>query len=195
MEYIGKKFYDYYDENKKIVISKFNNEKYLIININDIEKHNQGIYTENSLYSENEIKNFLNNQDKILKVMNDNIEFNKKQEEREEKEQIRKLEEEKIYNNVYGFCDNMKPIEKGKVLKILNKKFRYKEFGIKTRKEFLLLALKKGYRLDKKENFYCNDKFVPIEYRLYDNSENNAYHQLFKTEYLYCEHLIKNKII
>ena len=124
------------------------------------------------------------------------------QEERKKKEIL-----EKRLNEDYGFCENKTLLQKGKILKILNKEIRYNN-EIITRKERIVNILTTCNNCYTDEylntNRYSEHKINleykkltdKIEYRLYFQEGNDEYFiNLTKTEYQFSEYLIKNKIL
>jgi len=124
------------------------------------------------------------------------IESDKRYREIERQEQEKRDLEEFNYNNTYGYTNNLTPLQKGKILKTLNKKFNYYENGIfktnSTRKDFIKSMLEEGYTLEHKTNlnYYTKKGELKIkanEYRL--TSPDNSFFEITKTEYDYAVYL------
>lgn len=139
--------------------------------------------------------------DYMLSKQNKIIEHNNNYIEQQRQEQIKEEQQKIEYENVYGYLDNKTALQKGKILKTLNKKTNYysnNEFiGNWTRKEFLYNMIDKGYELEHKTNIsYWNkqleEKIKANEYILI--ASDNSYYEITKTEYDYAIYLINNII-
>ena len=152
----------------------------------------------NGLYDieqESTIQFYLSKQEKYIECHNKHIEA-----ERIEKQQQEAKEKE--YNNTYGYADNMSPMAKGKVLKILNATENYfsnGEFvGIIARKDFLKNILDAGGNIEHKTNLkYWNkpkqDYIIKAnEYRLC--LTDLTFYEITKTEFDYATYIINNNL-
>jgi len=52
------------------------------------------------------------------------------------------------YRNDYGFTEKMSPLQKGRVLKILNKQFSDSDFSVKPLKDIIYDRVKDGWKLE-----------------------------------------------
>lgn len=174
---------------KKLKVEKFSERynAYLVIEENMPEYHRL-------IMKDNDIEMYLSKQEEILACK-------ERSEKREQEELKRQQEEEFKINNTWGYADNFSPMQKGKVLKILNKTFNYydneKYVGNMTRKEFIKKVLEEGYILEHKTNinYFVKGgelKVKPNEYRLTD--KDGQFYTLTKTEYDFGNYLIKNII-
>ncbi|HHU81232.1 MAG TPA: hypothetical protein GXZ35_07920 [Acholeplasmataceae bacterium] len=99
-----------------------------------------------------------------------------------------------LNNTYFGFTDNMKPMQKAKVEKILDKKKRF-DGVILTNKEFIYRELKSGLITEVKENYqyYKRDGELTkpkTEYRL--KSPDNSYWTIEKTLFNYANYISEN---
>lgn len=161
-----------------------------------------GESVDNTLLTPEQIQNYLDNQDEIIKGVIKAIEFNNKQKKLQEDQDKKELEQQQEYENVYGYLDNKTPMQKGKILKILNKETHYysdgKYLGYWTRKEFLYNMINNGYIIEHKKDLKYwgkgyEEKIKANEYRLV--APDNSFYEITKTEYDYTEYLIKNVLI
>jgi hypothetical protein len=141
-----------------------------------------------NIVPESELEFFLNKQELIIKSKN-------KAELAAQQEQEKKNQAEAAYNNVNGYCDNMNAMQKGKVLKVLNKEFFFRGKAI-TRKEFVSTLINEGYNLRIIDTVMTSSKKVKGE-RI-DKYKNNvpviekdgSYYEITNTEYEYGLYLI-----
>ncbi len=161
-----------------------------------------GKVTENGLLLPEYIKNDLENQAKIIESHKKAIEYDKKRKENEKAERQKELEKQKEYENVYGYLDNKAPLQKGKILKILNVKSYYRSqgevLGYWTRKDFVYNMINKGCTLEHKKDikYYGKDyelKTKANEYRLVLPDE--TFYEITKTEFDYGSYLITENIL
>lgn len=104
-----------------------------------------------------------------------------------------------LNNTYFGFTDKMKPMQKAKVEKLLDKLIRYNDKVI-TKKEFNYLKLKEGSTLEIEKDFqYCkrNGELTKpkTEYRLcffHPEYQTNCYNEISKTEYEFCQYILDN---
>lgn len=183
----GKQFYtrpNYYNK----ILKQYNNKYYLVEEENLIT----GETRSDILLTEQDINNYLSEQEIIIPLVNKSLEYYKKMIEQEQKEKEKQEAIEKEYNNTFGFTDNLSAMAKGKILKILNTKENYacngETIGLMTRKDFLKSMLDKGYALEHKKNikYYAKNyelKTKDNEYRL--NFPDNSFYVITKTEYDY----------
>jgi hypothetical protein len=179
------------------VLRKYNNEYYLVEEKDLIS----GDAREDILYTEEQINKYLSEQDFIIDKVNKAIESNKKMLEIERQEQEKREAKEREYNNTYGYADNMSPMAKGKVLKILNKTENYydngKYIGTIVRKDFIKNILESGGNVEHKTNISNWNKKSEVtikanEYRLV--LQDNSFYIITKTEYDYSIFL-KDKLL
>lgn len=198
-KYIGLEFQRPWNITK--VIAKRNTEYgtlYQVEEIHIIEKNKDNT----TLLTESQINEALGNQEYIINLnkefVNEHIESKRKAEIK----RIKELEDQIEYENVYGYLDNVTPLQKGKILKVLNVKAFYNDNGIFlghwTRKKFLYEMIKKGYTLEHEINItYWNkkleEKTKANEYRLVSPIDND-YYEITKTEFDYTNYLINNVI-
>jgi len=142
-----------------------------------------------AIMQDQEIEFYLSKQSKYIECHNRHLEEERQEKEKQEQKQFE-------YNNTYGFTDNLTPMQKGKILKTLNKSFNYYENGIfktnSTRKDFIKAMLEEGYKLEHKTNlkYYTKKGELKIkanEYRLV--SPDNSFFEITKTEYDYAVYL------
>lgn len=137
-------------------------------------------------WSESNIDDVMSKQERI-------INFDKQQKEIRLKQDKEEREREEQYNNVYGFCDNMTALQKGKVLKCLNVINRYDNYGNLPRKEFIFKALQDGLKPGIQYNvtYYSRKGYTtkPVVY-IMDAQEYSI--DITKTEYNYAIYLIEN---
>lgn len=97
--------------------------------------------------------------------------------EREAREDAQEAERQRFH----GFTDGMSPMGKGKVVKILSKRYRFDE-GVMTRAERVETMVKMGGHLSTGTNPRGN-----TEYRIY--YQNEWFYTVTKTEYEYFQYL------
>lgn len=170
------------------VLYLWKNDDYIVEQKNLIE----GDIRNDIIYSKDEIEKFLAKQEEISIAVNSDIDFNKKM---QEKERLQKEYEEfknKEYNNTFGYTDNMKDMQKGKILKYLNKQTRYyndenKPTEVVSQKDFVLKKLKEGYipeyQKDQKEKYLLAKK------------SKNICNIITKTNYDYACYLMSINIL
>lgn len=172
-----------------------------------LERHNMYLlknYTENrqdELMPESQIDNYINDIENIKIRKEKNRIFLEKQAELERLEKEKQEQEEREYNNTYGYADNMSPMAKGKVLKILNTKENYcssgKSIGYIKRKDFIKSIVESGGTVEHKTNlkYYNNKSELKIkanEYRLC--LTDNSFYEITKTEFDYATYIINNQL-
>lgn len=180
------------------VLRQYNNKFYLI--------EEKDLITEESrndiLLTEEQIINYLNNQESIIIKVNNALEYHKKSLEKERIEEEKQQAIEREYNNTYGYTDNMTAMQKGKVLKILNKKENYYDngnyIGTIARKDFIKKLLESGSNVEHKTNVSNWNKKSEVtikgnEYRLL--CVDNSFYIITKTEYDYSMYLLNNSIL
>lgn len=185
-EYIGLKLFNYEYEIAEIVgVHKTGN--YLV---------KSGIYNgENGCYLLWDDKYIQRLQSKQEDIKQKKIKY----EERLKQEQIREqieAKEKAEQENLYGFDDNMSLMQKGRVLKILMKQYRYNGI-VKTRKQFVFDLLEQNYYSEYKT--FSNSmnsrarKEHTSEYCLCNRNDNTLY-AVTKTEYDFFNYLKNNNI-
>lgn len=134
----------------------------------------------------------LSKQDKYIEDNKRWIEQQQLEKEQEEKEKFE-------YENVYGYLDNKTPLQKGKILKILNTKTSYSKDGMNlgymARKDFLYKMIREGYEVEHKKDlkYWGKDYELKVkanEYRLV--APDKSFYEITKTEYDYANYLINN---
>lgn len=200
LDLIGKKFTDgirQYEVFDTITIAE--KEYYRVKNYTDNK--------DNELFTNENLNIYLSNQEELSSKY-ESRQLRKKVWEKEVQEERKKKEIlEKRLNEDYGFCENKTLLQKGKILKILNKEIRYNN-KIITRKERIVNILTTCNNCYTDEylntNRYSEHKINleykkltdKIEYRLYFQEGDDKYFiELTKTEYQFSEYLIKNKIL
>lgn len=182
------------------------NQEYEIITF--IEKHNMYLlnnFTDNrqdELMPESRIDEYINDIENIKIRREKNRIFLEKQAELERIEKEKQEQEEREYNNTYGYADKMSPMTKGKVLKILNTHENYchngKSLNFTRRKYYIKEILESGGNVEHKTNLKYWDKrkedyrIKENEYRLTTN--DNSFYEITKTEYDYALYLINNNL-
>lgn len=138
------------------------------------------------------IQKDLHRQEEIQEGINKALKFEEQQQalaqEREQQEQQDKIEYE-----AHGYCNNMSPLQKGKVLKTLNKEERY-EGKIYKRKDFIQKALEEGRTIKLRHNVKRWNRNGIVEKENYYCIENKdkTFYEITKTEYNYGMYLIEN---
>lgn len=185
MDYIGLEFLDYGYFNCKVILP-YKDNCYLVKNSN--LSRDDGVYC--GIMSHEEI-------DKMLSIQNELKEGQKRSVEREEQEKAKqeKQEKEKADNeNLYGFADNQKAIQKGKILKCLMEKISYKN-KIMSRKEYVIFLIKEGWipeiYIQRKYDKDLNIK----EKQVYALGKDNLLHDVNKTMYDFANYIITNNAI
>ena len=177
MNYIGLEFKGYQYQDMKVIeyMEKF--KMYYVEKINV-----KGIST-NELMKKNDINLYLNKQDEILKSKNKMSKINF--EEKEEKEK-----EYQEYNFLYGYCKDMYPMQKAKILKVLNKTLKYDNKTM-TRKEFIYQLINDNYTVKIIDKMLSSSKKVAGErinkYQynvpIIQKEDDNTFYIITKTEY------------
>jgi hypothetical protein len=178
---IGLEFIDNMDKNLKVLKYNEKYKKYECCQDNQMN----GLYP---LLSKDDILFLLTKQDKYKQQRIKNIEYKIEQQEKEDRQK-------QEYENVYGFCDTKTPLQKGKILKILNTMMNYTTYGVMKRKDWLLLKRKDNCKIDIRYNVKTitrnGAKNIPIEYIVYVKNNDNEYTTITKTEYEYIEYLYR----
>lgn len=142
----------------------------------------------NELMTIEDIELYLNKQEEIKKdieLMNEII-IKKKQEEDQKK---------KKYEFVHGFCDNIEPMQKAKMLTVLNKVVSYNG-KYKSRKEHIESMLKEGYNPIIKDEVMSSNRKINLErivkykYNVPVMEKGNEFLEITKTEYNYAIYLL-----
>lgn len=155
-----------------------------------------------TLLTHDDIQRNLDNQEFIIEKNNKAIKSHKEREVMAEIERQKELTEQLEYENVYGYLDNRTPMQKGKILKILNVKTHYynngEYIGYMTRKDFLYKMLtEENYTITHERDLRYWGKNYEMkvkanEYRLF--SPDESFYEITKTEYDYAKYLINNVI-
>jgi hypothetical protein len=180
--------------NQITVLKKFNDQFYQVEDKNIIT----GDTRSDILLTPEDIENDLNNQEEIKKGIDKALQFQQNQQELRQQEEQQEEKEKQEYNNVYGYCDNMKPHQKGKVLKTLNKTIRHNNKSI-TRKEFIKTLLEDGYALNIIDEMLTSsrktrelERIETYKYNVPVIEKNNSFYDITKTEYDYGMYLLEN---
>lgn len=179
-ENIGKTLYDYQHDECEIVGIFPQDENFYMIK-NSINR-NTGSYV---LWTDEDYERYFIAQDKIKQSIIRRAEQDKQDKEREQKLLLEKQAEE----NLYGFDADMTPMQRGKVLKCLLKLLNYQNYGILTRKDYIIKRLQGGSTLKTEES----KKYGTIRMLLFPDGE--TYTDLTKTEYDFAEYLVKTSSI
>jgi len=181
MQYIGINFMDMQYNNLTVESFSEHYNRYMVKQDNLIG---------HQLMTDQEIEFYLSKQEKLTRL----------KKESEERERIEQEEQERLeqqYNNTYGYTDNLTPMQKGKVLKILNTEENYYSNGVEigrmTRKDFIKSILDNGGKVEHKKDikYYARNYELKIkknEYRLV--LQDNTFYEITKTEYDYGLYLI-----
>ena len=165
-DFIGKKYYD--RRGTENIVTGFHEglQKYMV---------STGLTGIHDLYDEKELQ--------------ENIDASadyKKRVDEEEAQKVKKAKEQEIadkeYKDVKGFAEDRSEMQKGKILKTLNEKVNYTDFGFVTRKEAMGKLLEVGY-LPKTREQQGKTKYMLL------NPDTKRYYDVNKTEYEYTEHL------
>lgn len=188
MELIGVKFEDI---NNKYEVIEFMEQ------FNMYRLKNYTTNKDNELMKRDDIINYINNQESILA---------RKERSRKRMEEIKRLEliqkekelkELNEYNNDYGFTKNKSALQKGKILKTLNKKVIF-DSNVISRKD-LIVKLINDKECTLKEVFLTNRhsiKRINLEYKKLKDKlelrlyfEKERYLELTKTEYEFAKYI------
>lgn len=172
------------------ILKKYNDKFYLV------EKKDliTGQTSDNNLLDAEEIQETLNNQESILEVVNGALEYEKKQQQRRREAEDKEKQEQENYNHCYGYCDNKKPLQAGKILKVLNKNVKI-DGTYTTRKEFIYNKIKEGYKPIIIDKLMTNERKVNLErvatYKYNVPAlEKDGYYTITKTEYNFAMYLL-----
>ena len=155
----------------------------------------------NELMKEEIIKGYIENRDHYENKFNRRIKFLQEQEILIKQEEKEEEEKQKRYKFCHGFVNNKSKLQQGKILKTLNNKMTYNNRLI-TVKDFIEYLVKNHTDLSTKKflntNRYSKRKINgeykklvdKIEYRAYWD-EQSTFVNLTKTEYDYCNYLLK----
>ena len=122
------------------------------------------------------------------------------EEELKQQKKEKHIQKQQEYNNTYGYTDNLKPCQKGRILKILNKEFNYYDYGTLKRKDFILKVLKEGYKPQIKDKIVSSIKKVKgkrqekYKYNVPVIEKDNKFYEITKTEYDYAMYLLEEVI-
>lgn len=181
-QYLGKVLYK--DEEKKIVVRPYfggNAEKGLYYLVNDGTEYSNIYYVSDVETGESEdLKEYI---EKILPIEIERWESARKEEENQKAEAAKRVE----YERFHGFTDAMTPMKKGRTVKVLGKRIRYRE-GIMTRAEWI-----EG--MAKRDDTYTVTVTDVGEYRLYYKiNEMLVYNVVTKTEIDYFNYLKEDEV-
>ena len=175
--YLGKVLYE--DEEKKIVVRPYfggNAEKGLYYLVNDGTEYSDIYYLSNIETGESEdLKEYI---EKLLPMEIKRKQARIEAEEKQKEEAAKRAE----YERFHGFTDSMNPMKKGRTVKVLEKRLRYRE-GIMTRAEWIEGMVKRA-------DTYTATVTDVGEYRLYYKiNEMLVYNVVTKTEIDYFNYL------
>lgn len=193
-KYIGKKFF-VGDKEEEIIGYDDNHKMYVGKPAYD--------WGGNNLYTKEHL-------DKYYLPENYNFEEDKARREKEKQEneriltekKLQKENEEKEYNDIKGYAEDKTPLQKGKILKALNKQVWYKKINNgqpTTSKKAVEEMVEQGFK-PKKETFYKTfkrngERFEKEENKLVMMNEQGEFYNINLTEFNYAKHLIKQKNI
>jgi len=183
-EHIGKILLELYNYVKVEKIGIAGGKEWYFINDKYPEEVTNGQY---QLWDQNWMDRILSKQEEYK----NKLELHKKaliEEEKREAEEARyKAEKE----DLYGFDDGKNPMQKGKILKCLMIYNNY-SIGFMTRKDFLMIRLKNGFKLDYKQ--FTNYKTDTKKW-CYVLGNENCFTEITKTEYDFAQYLLNNNLI
>lgn len=137
------------------------------------------------LWTDEDYARYFMVQDKIKQSKIRSEERNRQAEETERKLLLEKQAQE----NLYGFDANMTPMQRGKVLKCLLKLLNYQNYGVLSRKDYIIKRLRSGSTLRTEQS----KKYGAIRMLVFPDGE--TYTDLTKTEYDFAEYLVKTSSI
>lgn len=186
--YLGKTLYE--GEGHKVVVRPYfhgavDKGLFYLLNVDESPYSDTFIISNMETGESEDLKAYI---DKILPCEISHWEGARKEAEREEQEARERAE----YERFHGFTDNMAPMKKGRVVKVLSVKFRYKanalcDAGIMTRAEWIEKMQESGkayvgiviFRGKKEYNVYFHEKVWKGELSI----------EITKTEYEYFQFL------
>lgn len=118
------------------------------------------------------IKKLLKDQNKIKNSL-------KKQEKTNQELKEKEIAAKKEYEDIDGFAANKSKMQRGRILKILNREQKYSGKYYNSRKEFIREKVKEGYIVTKKDGK-----------RIFKSPDGSWFEDLTKTELDYAEYLI-----
>lgn len=152
----------------------------------------------NKIFKHEDIQRYIDNEEitkaKLERSRLRNIEIQEQLQKEKELEEQRQLE----YNFCYGYTDNKTDLQKGKILKVLNKNILYHD-ELMTRKQFIHKMIRESDEC--KTEIYnntnrCTSKRINLEYKkLVDKVEyrfytDDSFIEVTKTEYDYISYLL-----
>lgn len=186
--YLGKTLYE--GEGHKVVVRPYfhgavDKGLFYLLNVDESPYSDTFIISNMETGESEDLKAYI---DKVLPCQIERWEGARKEKEREEQEARERAE----YERFHGFTDNMAPMKKGRVVKVLSVKFRYKanalcDAGIMTRAEWIEKMQESGkayvgiviFRGKKEYNVYFHEKVWKGELSI----------EITKTEYEYFQFL------
>lgn len=148
--------------------------------------------------------------DKYYLPENYNFEEDKARREKEKQEKeristekkIQKENEEKEYNDINGYADDKTPLQRGKILKTLNKRVWYKKINNgqpTTSKKAIEEMVEQGFK-PKKETFYKTfkrngERFEKEENKLVMMNKQGEFYKVNLTEFYYAKHLVNKETV
>lgn len=193
-KYIGKKFF-VGDKEEEIIGYDDNHKMYVGKPAYD--------WGGNNLYTKEHL-------DKYYLPENYNFEEDKARREKEKQEKeristekkIQKENEEKEYNDINGYADDKTPLQRGKILKTLNKRVWYKKINNgqpTTSKKAIEEMVEQGFK-PKKETFYKTfkrngERFEKEENKLVMMNKQGEFYKVNLTEFYYAKHLVNKETV
>lgn len=190
----GFKFMDYFTDYEVIEFM----EQHKMYRLNNPKENRQ-----NELKSEADIDSCILMKDEFIARRESNRVFREKQKALADAEQEKELKEKQENDFCYGYTDNMKDMQRGKVLKALNKRIVRNNNWI-SRKRAIEEIIRDNKTIELKKvtltNRYSSKK-VNLTYKeLKDKTEhriyfNDCFMEITKTEFDYATYLINNDLV
>ena len=176
--YLGKTLYE--GEGHKIIVRPYfhgtvNKELFYLLNEDESQCSDMFIVSNMETGASEDLQDYI---DKVLPCKIECWESARKEEERAEQEARERAE----YERFHGFTDNMTPLQKGRVVKCLDKRYRYDDSGILTRAEHVEKTQKAGGHISTGRNPQGK-----TEYRLHGSGD--GWYIVTKTEVDYFKYL------
>lgn len=165
-------------------------------------------YTDNredELMKEDRIDSYINNKERFENILEENKQYAIKMQQLEEEEKRKEEQQRMEYEFCYGFVDNKTAMQKGKILKTLNKGMSYQhkyytvkgfiEYIVKTYPDLITKSYLNTNRYSKKKINGCYEKLVDkMEYEIWwiEDGKKTGVNLDTKTEYEYCNYLLNN---
>ena len=139
-----------------------------ILTINNVTYYQLKNYTdnrENELMKKEQIEKYILNQEEYVKRYYKSLAYEEKVRKEKEKQKIQEKKFKESYEFCHGYCDDKTPMQKGKILKVINKKILWDNED-RSRKEVIDILLKEN-----NINIYQNSKgkwILKTERYIYD---------------------------